>query len=368
MLEGVVTMQKPKKKILSYNRIADALRDRIDAGMKPGERLPSELALSKKFGVSIVTIRNALLRLQLDGVLERRHGSGTYVAEHKNTRKHVALRIGTDIFRPRLSYYYTGVIRELRRLFTRHGYGTTVYVAHSELVEQGAADDCPEFTEALENGRICAVAGMALHLNDYDAEIIKERKIPIVGETDEFPYSVRSDFYDNGRYGVRSLVENGRRKLAIITWPYQSRKKVNPDSIVEGFLEELKQRRIPIHKEWVRDQFDASAEAPGWEQFSRLWSARSDKPDGLVIGDDMLFADAAAAIMELGIKVPEQLMVITHSNKGSLARVPFPVAQIQYDPLVQANGMGEILLKLLDGKPVSQNRIVLRHQLIPMPS
>lgn len=46
-----------------------------------GERLPTERQLSETLGVSRPTLRQALDLLEKDGLIERRQGSGTYVAE-----------------------------------------------------------------------------------------------------------------------------------------------------------------------------------------------------------------------------------------------------------------------------------------------
>jgi len=47
---------------------------------KPGERLPSEADLATKLGISRPTLREALLNLQQEGVIVRKHGVGTFVA------------------------------------------------------------------------------------------------------------------------------------------------------------------------------------------------------------------------------------------------------------------------------------------------
>ncbi len=47
----------------------------------PGDRLPPEDVLAKSFGVSRITIREAVLRLRILGVVEVRQGSGTYIRE-----------------------------------------------------------------------------------------------------------------------------------------------------------------------------------------------------------------------------------------------------------------------------------------------
>lgn len=47
----------------------------------PGEKLPNELELSQKMGVSRATLREAIQILMAQGVLEVRRGRGTFVAE-----------------------------------------------------------------------------------------------------------------------------------------------------------------------------------------------------------------------------------------------------------------------------------------------
>ncbi len=63
-----------------YELIADDLRRRITAGeLRPGERLPSEAELIKRHRVSVPTLRQALAVLRGEGVIEARHGIGTFV-------------------------------------------------------------------------------------------------------------------------------------------------------------------------------------------------------------------------------------------------------------------------------------------------
>jgi GntR family transcriptional regulator len=58
-----------------------ALRDRISRGeFRPGKRFPGEPTLAVELGVSRVTLRHALDRLEAEGLVERRMGSGTYLS------------------------------------------------------------------------------------------------------------------------------------------------------------------------------------------------------------------------------------------------------------------------------------------------
>jgi GntR family transcriptional regulator len=60
--------------------LAQQLRTRILAGeWRPGDRIPSEPELARREAVSRSSMRAAITMLEEDGVVSRRHGSGTYV-------------------------------------------------------------------------------------------------------------------------------------------------------------------------------------------------------------------------------------------------------------------------------------------------
>ncbi|MGO9862420.1 MAG: GntR family transcriptional regulator [Terriglobales bacterium] len=65
----------------AYQKIQRALRHQIEAKqMKPGDAVSSERELAKMHGVSLMTARHALAGLEREGIVERRRGSGTFVA------------------------------------------------------------------------------------------------------------------------------------------------------------------------------------------------------------------------------------------------------------------------------------------------
>ncbi|GLH97494.1 FadR/GntR family transcriptional regulator [Phytohabitans aurantiacus] len=69
---------------IARRRLLDEVTERIlahirDEGLRPGDRLPSNRALSERFVVATPTLREALRRLEATGAVELRHGSGVYV-------------------------------------------------------------------------------------------------------------------------------------------------------------------------------------------------------------------------------------------------------------------------------------------------
>ncbi|MGF6919994.1 FadR/GntR family transcriptional regulator [Paraburkholderia sp. 40] len=71
----------------SYVGLAKQIYDLIVAGdVGPRERLPSERTLAERFGVSRTQVREAIIALEVQGVVEVRVGSGIYVAEAPEAR------------------------------------------------------------------------------------------------------------------------------------------------------------------------------------------------------------------------------------------------------------------------------------------
>lgn len=63
-----------------YLQIADQIRDQVEAGAaKPGQQLPSERELALTLGVSRPTVREALIALEVAGMVEIKVGVGAFV-------------------------------------------------------------------------------------------------------------------------------------------------------------------------------------------------------------------------------------------------------------------------------------------------
>lgn len=79
--EALLVAQRPASRKTLYAQVREQLLARIRGGeWGAGENLPNEYVLSSEFDVSIGTVRRAVADLEVNGVLVREQGRGTYVA------------------------------------------------------------------------------------------------------------------------------------------------------------------------------------------------------------------------------------------------------------------------------------------------
>ena len=88
---------KEKLRAESASPLYAQIMERIGADIlrgvyPPGSRIPAEVELESRYGVSRVTVRRAIQELAASGLLERKQGKGTFVSMPKEERKERPLR------------------------------------------------------------------------------------------------------------------------------------------------------------------------------------------------------------------------------------------------------------------------------------
>lgn len=129
---GVATPQVPK-----YQAIHATLRRRIlDGELVAGERLPAQQDLADSFGVTLMTLRQAMAALEADGLVRAERGRGTFVADRP-----IDIRVGN----------LSSFAQQMRSV----GVEVLTEVLDSKTID---ADDHAEAAAALEcPGQLCAI-------------------------------------------------------------------------------------------------------------------------------------------------------------------------------------------------------------------
>lgn len=133
----------PGRRVSAVQSAIDEIRERIQAGhWKPGDRLPSEGALTAQLGISRAPLREATRALVHAGLLSVRQGDGTYVVAVDETAVALTRKVSDSIPRE---------VQEVRRGLD----ASAVQLAAGRRTEA----DLVSMTEALERRREAARAG-----------------------------------------------------------------------------------------------------------------------------------------------------------------------------------------------------------------
>lgn len=75
----------------AYQRVADDLRKAISAGTyQPGDQLPTLAEITSRYGIAVMTARDAIRQLTSEGLVVSRQGKGAYVLKQPDAAEAVS--------------------------------------------------------------------------------------------------------------------------------------------------------------------------------------------------------------------------------------------------------------------------------------
>jgi DNA-binding LacI/PurR family transcriptional regulator len=346
---------KRKSGVLTCHHLVDLLRGEIE-NTPVGAKLASLRALASRFGVSPTTMSQALMILAHAGRIRPRHGSGFYVCEQRAPR-HIGVLMEVDLSFSGLSNYWRSLTQQVRLRLAAQGLRSRLYAGFCEPDTDPGFTKCPELLEDVEQDRLLGMIVTYGSPRREWTDTLRKRRVPVVGYWPAFDHYVRYDYATATRAATESLLAAGRRKLAFMDWAEPRRARPQRDELFEAFKATLAEHGAAFDPRWVRREFHPNQPGAGWEEFREIWMAGAEKPDGLIVADDVLFGGVVNAIGQLSIRVPEQLRVVTHSQCGAPEDYPFPVWRMETDAAALAGAQVDLLAALLRREPVPEPQV-----------
>jgi DNA-binding LacI/PurR family transcriptional regulator len=331
-----------------------------------GERLPTDGEIARDLGVHYHTVRLALASLAKEGYLVRHRGRGTFVAERR-VKQHLGILFGSDVRQFSASCFNTLFARYAQDYLHDHGSATKVYLVQRWLREkQGLYSE--DFARDIQEGglRGCLVVGGAQFDVADHFDLLLRRSIPFVIGTyvsTNYP-SVGFDVESLVNQGMEHLVARGYRRIAIV-YGYFPDAPVMPKDLVfyRGYQSALAKLGLEQRPEWIKAEREPSEEA-GYLAMKELWALGANRPDAILSCDDVMTKGIIHAWWELGVQVPRDLGFVTHCNKDVPILYPVPLTRLECDVGELVRLAGDMLLTLLERKPLSQHRVTIKPKLI----
>jgi len=331
--------------------IARFIRDGIMSGRwSPGDRLPGEVDLQAQFGVSRTTIRDALNTLTGEGLVVRKNGNGTFVADTIGLACVVIAADAGRLASP-LGYWYRLLVENAQKVITGAGFRPIIAVGNGL-----SAKDFVSSTNILNSLKSTNIVGVIdttsvpLFSQTLSSEgvntVVIECAIPM-GD-----YCVVLDYGSYTRLSVELMQRSGYHDFAVMHYDYDVKQLQEIDNPVWREMARLSQLAISNNADrLVTVPGTSDVLGQSYDAFIKWWKS-SRRKNSIFFFDDTLFDVASKAIVELGIEVPEDLAILTHANVGRLFHFPVELTRIGFDAEEVISNAWTLLSKLINGEPV----------------
>lgn len=299
-----------------------------------GARLPSESQLVKQFGVSRPTVARALRDLQIEGVIERRAGSGSFVSDKKSAPKETR-QLGLLIPGLGTTEIFEIICGELATLSRASEY-TLLWGSstHPRQDQDGSRKHAHELCEQFIERRVTGVFFAPFELtpgaeetNQHIVERFRECGVPVVLlDRDLTPFPQRSNFdlvgLDNVAAGymlAEHLIKLGCRRIAFVARPL-SAPTVN--ARIAGVREAFVRYRIDPSPNWV------CMGEPNDLKFVRTLVA-GNMWDAIICANDFTAAHLIRSLEQNKCQVPKTIRVVGFDDAKYATLVSVPLTTIQ---------------------------------------
>lgn len=309
-----------------YDRVRHAIRGQIMAGAyPPGTRLPSFAEFGRALKVGQATVQKALDQLIRDGFVRTSRRAGTFVCDPLPHRSRLALLV------PRVMHgdlLYRAITQAAQWVAENSRWQLVQY-------QTGARRDMPDDSARLIDdlahhrvgGLIFAGTSEAGHAAPQLADLALPR-VAYQSTPEEGIAAITPDLAGFIRRATEHVVARGCRRVAVLCLD------AGHAGTEEGLLRHLRQAGCPTAPHLI--QFISL----GWERRRAVTSVlrllmalgRSKQPDALIVHDDNLVADVVAALLTLGLRVPDDLNVVALANFPLAADAQqLPAVRIGFD-------------------------------------
>jgi DNA-binding LacI/PurR family transcriptional regulator len=305
-----------------WSSLVEILKHQIMANKwEAGSRLPSYGVLEKKFNVSRVTMQQAIGRLKQDGFITSLERQGLFVSEELPHLNRFGIVLTSH---ERDNFFLRGLLDAADMVAEKTGREFVVYRnIGSKFCTQDSVVNLKYDIQAKR------LAGMlftfSVQKECHEPFIYLENQLPkVVLNNDQLSNSFRIRFNTLSmvRKGLDYLESQGCRRIAFLCqWE-------NPPSL-GYFRDEIQKRGLISPIEWQLPIQNHSLA----EQISRLLLSlpENQRPEGIFIGDDNLTEPAIKGIVASGVKVPEELKVVSHCNWISELPKTIPIKYLGFD-------------------------------------
>jgi DNA-binding LacI/PurR family transcriptional regulator len=350
------TLSSTTRKTLDY--LSEQIRD-----LSIGAPLPSVGEIRKALNVGQLPIQRACDLLEAQGKIVRKRRKGVFVSDHTQSGE-IVIVVRPVLFGPFASPYYAFACDALVEMIHEQRPHVEVRIhpgrptANEREYAQTLDLTKPEIAAKLRGVfSFHPLFEVSQKLRELDVPVILMENIQCCKDE----YSVSFDERDTVRQYMVTLAQAGCKSVGVLGMALCD--EGAPAHWLKPIVEAAQIEGLAIISEWTPMAKGKVTAQVGYEQFLHLWNL-SEKPDGIIVTDDVACRGVLRGCLHLGVDLPNDIQLITHSNKG----VEFPyhksLTRIEFDAREQVRHGVDLALKLLRGKKPGERHIRVPGRLV----
>jgi len=342
--------------------ISETVAEELEADLAngrwtPGETLPSVDELRTRFGAGEYAVRRAVRRLAEKGLVSvKRHVGAVVTAKPfwswKGRVAFVAVGAMGSYFQQMLSIRFA-------QIFESAGWQLVVVVL--ENGKDGSIDVEPLRRHL--SGRIDFAIG--LFGERQVAELLDHAGVPYVilnGFTRDFPNAravIREDSRECFSRLIDALKKRGARRLVEFDMPRSIDRTFKRQLFEAGISVERVMCKWDNELKWTLGDLKACGHRAVAAYFADE-RHRKRPPDVVLFDDDYLAVGGVVALFEAGFRIPDDIGVVCHANRGNELALGVSVARFVNDPLSYADAVASYVINQLEGRRASPPKVAWR--------
>ncbi len=310
-----------------YSEVRDKLfADLVKPLLKEGGALPSKKDLAKRYNVNVGTLDKALQELSVEGFIEKRMGSGTYVLpQASGAQGEIGLMMDCSNSRDRKASEYSYRLDDEIQRALHAAKRSFRHYADKRLPEFRTSILPVQLTEDIERKKISV---LIVQQGEYKAAL-EASGIPVISMGHCYGWGeVSRDMRDAGQQAATILAAKGCKKIELISaivheWANAEQQEAVNRPLRAGMANALRPLGLSapecwlspamIPKELWRYEHSMPDEEVGYNLCRILF--KTHKPDGLVVYTDCLAEGVGRAIKEMGLTPGKDIHVVVLGNK-----------------------------------------------------
>lgn len=293
-----------------YKQVIDYYKEYIENHeLADGDLLPSESKVADEFNYSRDTIRRALKELERNDIVRRERGKGTFFKDIKNEVKEKRIAVITTYLS---NYIFPNIISGIEEVVSSKHY--TLTLANTDNDPNKERKHLRKVIDNGVDGLIIEPTKSALSTQNKDLyRELKEKNIPFVMLNAYYrdlnpSYAIVND-YKGGHKATQYLLQLGHKKIAGIF------KEDDLQGIfrMKGFKKALKDYGINHEKADIGTYITSQISSYPYHWMDKMLS-HSEKPTAVVCYNDEIAVDIVKAILDNGLKVPEDISVVSFDD------------------------------------------------------